>query len=138
MKAFLLACVLVLIGFPAYAQVPTVPANTPFSVVSDHVDVGTPATGFRCYVDTIKIGNDLPLSARVNGKFTCAMPGQTIGNHTVQTSAFNAFGETRSATFAVTVGGPPAGPTNLQIMLQIAVATDGTATLLAMKVETLP
>jgi hypothetical protein len=140
MKVLLLALALVLIGFPAYAQTPTVPSNTPFSVVADHSDgTGTPATGFRCYIDGVRVGNDLPLSARVGGKVTCAMPGQPAGGHSAIVAALNGVSiEARSPSLAFTAVTPPPtppnAPSNLQIILQVAVNPDGSATLTAMRI----
>jgi hypothetical protein len=137
MKVLLLALALVLIGFPAYAQTPTVPANTPFTVVADHDGLNT--TGYRCYIDGVRVGSDLPASARVNGKVTCPMPGQATGSHSAIIAALNgASVETRSPSLSFNSVTPPPtppnAPSNLQIILQVAVSPDGTATLTAMRI----
>ena len=130
-----LVTVAVLIGSaqPVTAQTTAVPANTAFQLQFAHDGVNV--TGYRCYVDGKPAGADLPASARVGGTVTCTVPGQSVGAHTVQAAAFNTFGETRSATLAFTTGTPPAAPTNLQIVLQIAILPDGTAELRAFAVE---
>jgi len=53
----------------------------------------------------------------------------------VTVSAINAFGSASSAPLTVTAGNPPSAPVNLQIVVQVAVQSDGSVTLLAANVE---
>jgi hypothetical protein len=114
---------------PASAQTPdTVPAHQSFSVEFTHDGLNT--TGYRVFVDGVKVGSDLPLSALTAGKVTASVAGVPRGAHTVQVSAFNLDAEAKSAALPFTAVDPtPATPTNLTIKLVVQIAGDGSVTL---------
>lgn len=131
MRAVLFAFVLSLYAAPVSAQTNPVPASQPFTVAWDANPAAQSVTAYRCYVDKAKVGADIPASATPS----CAVPGQTAGSHDVAISAVNAFGEGPRATLTVTAGTPPSAPTNLRIVVQIAVQPSGEVTLLAASVN---
>lgn len=111
-----LLCVVGIVLFSAVVngQVPQqVPANAPLTLQWDASP--DPVSGYRCYLDNVKVGTDLPATAR-----TCAFPGQASGSHTVAVSAFNTFGESAKTAVPFTVGGPPSPPTNLRLIVTTA------------------
>lgn len=76
---------------PALQSAVTVVAGQPFRVLMNHDGLFT--TGYRLYIDNVKVGADLPLSALSNGVVTAPAPGVSVGNHTVELSAFGPAGE---------------------------------------------
>lgn len=140
MRRLLLAVVLCLLyAAPALAQ--NVPISQPFSVQFDP-GAATPtnpaATGFQCYLDGKPLGAPLPASGRV-----CAIPGQPAGSHTVEVAGTLAFATgivegAKSAPLTATASAGPSAPTNLRIVVQVAVQPSGDVTLLAASVEKAP
>lgn len=115
------------LAVPASAQTNPVPVSQPFDVGWQHTGDGTPT--FQCEVDGTPVGGQLSSAAR-----RCTIPGQSAGTHTVTVTASNAFGSATSAPLPATAGSPPSAPTNLQIVVQVAVQPDGRVTLLAASV----
>lgn len=106
---------------PAFTLLPqpsllTVLVNTVFSVAFTHDGVAT--DGYRLYLDDVLM-TTVPVSARsVGGEVVFVnLRVTTCAPHTVQASAFNAIGETRSVVLAfVGTGCPPAAPVGLRIV----------------------
>lgn len=124
-KFFLL--IAILYASPAFAQTPTVPLNTPFQLVATHDGKNT--DGYRCYLDGVKSGADLPASARnaTTGDVACPYSGvATAGPHKVGVTAFNATGESQPAEVAFAVTVPlPSKPTNPRILVNGTVVQNG-------------
>lgn len=135
MRSVLYACVLCLLSaVPVSAQTNPVPAGQPFAVLFDHS--GLNVTGFQCVLDGKPVGSILAATAR-----QCAIPGLSVGVHTVTVTALNtnAFGTATasSAPLTATAGTPPPAPqppTNLRLTVDVAVSQSGDVTLLAASV----
>jgi predicted phage tail protein len=126
LRRLYLLVVCLLFSAPSLAQ--TVPASQPFQVAFDDNQT---VLGYRCYVDGVKVAEP---TAKV-----CNIPGQAAGNHVIEVSAVNAIGEgAKSAGLVVTAGSAPVAPTNLRIVVQIAVQPSGAVTLLAASVAAVP
>jgi len=93
--------------------------GAPFKITWDHYQgcmsstggtISQCTTGYHIYVDDVKLPADVPASAWVDGVVTSGdMTLGTVGNHTINVSAFNSDGETKSPSpLIVTVGPPPA------------------------------
>lgn len=142
-RPLLLLLLLLLLPASVSAQtVPQVPTNTPYQGIFTHDGTGVTGlvgSGYRCYADAIKVGADLPPSARqANGDITCSFPALTVlGPHTFQASAFNAGGETKSVALTFTVFQPPPPiPTNLRILVAgQLVRSDGTTAPILLSLE---
>lgn len=127
-------CVLLLLSaVPSQAQtvLNPVPANQPLTASWNANPASEGVTAYRCYIDKVKIGADIPATSAL----VCAVPAQAVGQHNFEVSAVNAFGEGARASLTVTAGTPPSGPTNLRIVVQIAVQQSGEVTLLAASVS---
>lgn len=123
------------------SQACTIQAGKTFSVLFDapavSADAGPP-TGFRLYINDVKVGPDIVASAG-----TTTIPGQSIltpGTHTIQVTAFNASGESAKTpplqlTVTVALPGPP---TNLRILVAFTVAQDGKVGMKIVGVEAVP
>jgi hypothetical protein len=125
MRRCLFALAILLVSPAAYAQAPpSVPLNQPFQLVADHDGVNT--TGYRCFLDGVKVGADLPVPAGTVKTITCAFAAlATAGAHTASVSAFNASGEGR-LDVAVNVPLPPPGkPSNPRILVNGTVVQNG-------------
>lgn len=131
MRHVLIAIALFLASVPVSAQTSTVPAGQAFNVAFDHP--GTNVTGFQCYLDGKPYGDVKPATARV-----CPVPAQTAGVHTVAVEAVNSFGKSKSADLTVTAGTAPEAPTNLTIEVQVAIAPNGSVTLLQASAKRVP
>ena len=141
MRMLLISLLALLHVLPAQAQTPcaspcVVEVGKAFSVLADHDGVNT--TGYRLYLDNVKVGADIPMSALVAGTVTIsAGVGPARGSHTVQLAAFNADGETRGVAFPFTTKlQAPTAPTNQRIIIGVTLR-DGTITLEVLSVETL-
>ena len=144
--AALIALFVLALAAPAFAQAaaPQVPVGSAFQMKFNHDGVFVASqvgSGYRCYQDGIKVGADLPPTAVVAGVGTCNFPAiLTVGNHTLQASAFNATGEVKSMALAfVTVLPAPGAPGGLEIWINgVKVATIDLATVqqMALSVET--
>jgi hypothetical protein len=97
-------------------SVPSVPTNTAFRVIANHDGVAT--TGYRVYLDTVKHGADIPVSARqANGEVTFNIAGiPAAGPHRVEVTAFNDAGESAKLPLAFQVG-PPSVPSGIRIVI---------------------
>jgi hypothetical protein len=124
----LFALVCLFIAAPVFAQTNPVPAGQPFNVDFDHD--GQNVTGFQCVLDGKPLGAVLPATAR-----RCAIAGLAAGPHTVAVEAVNAFGATASQPLSATAGTAPQAPTNLRIVVQVAVQSNGDVTLLSASVS---
>lgn len=129
MRVVFLSLVCLLLSVPALAQTNPVPASQPFTVAFDHDGVNV--TGFQCVLDGKPLGAVLPSTGRA-----CAIPGLAVGPHTIVVESVNAFGKTGSPSLTATAGVPPNGPTNLRIVVQVAVLPDGSVSLIAANVDT--
>lgn len=122
-----------LCGSPSSAQTVcaspcTLTAGQSYTLQADHD--GSNTSGYRIYLDGVKVGNDVPVSALVlaNGAITFVnMIAPAAGSHTIQIGAYNTTGESKSTALAfTTVVPPPAPPTNLRIIITATMAADGT------------
>jgi hypothetical protein len=114
-RAALFACCIFLPSQLIAQSAPSVPTNTPFRVVANHDGVAT--TGYRVYLDTVKHGADIPVSARTNGEVTFNIAGiPAAGPHRVEVSAFNDAGESARLPLAFHVG-PPNVPSGVRIVI---------------------
>jgi hypothetical protein len=115
----------------------TVRVGEPFVALFDPPTSGGQHAGFRLFIDNAKVGNDLPASPG-----TTTINGVTIatrGAHTLQVSAFNADGETKTAALSISAVLPPPGaPTNLRIQVAFTVASDGSISVKLLGIETVP
>lgn len=127
----LLAALLVLVAVPVMAQTNPVQAGATFNVQFDHD--GQNVSSFQCSVDGKPVGVALPATGRV-----CAIPGQLAGVHTVTVTATNPFGSVTSAPLTVTAGTAPTAPTNLRIVVQVALFSDGAVEVIAASVTKEP
>jgi len=107
----------------------TVDVGQAFTVTASHGGQNT--TGYRIYVDGVKVGSDLPFSQLSSGTVTvAALVAPARGTHTIQLAAFNADKETKSDPFTMisTLPAPPK-PGPVQLLLAITVAENGDVTL---------
>lgn len=138
--ARLAGCLLLMAGWSGTAEAqttaPSLIAGTPWRI---QFDGATFAEGYRAYVDGVRIGTDLPAPATLTG-IQLTLPAVGVGAHTVQVSAFNSTGEgPKTAPLAFTATPPiPAAPTNLTIIVQVAVTPSGTATVTSATVTGAP
>lgn len=97
-----------------------------FTLVGDANPTNT--TGFRLYMDGVKQGVDLPLTALQAGSVTvAAIVAPTRGTHALILSAFNQDFESKSDPFTfTTVLPPPTKPGNLRLLFTVILAEDGT------------
>jgi hypothetical protein len=97
-----------------------------FTLVADADPVNT--TGYRIYMDGVKQGVDLPLSALQAGSITvAAIVAPARGSHTLIVSAFNPDVESKSDPFTfTTIMAPPKKPGNLRLLFTVILAEDGT------------
>lgn len=123
---------LVSVSSPANAQTPCsancqVDVSKAFSVQFDPPTSGGAPTGYRIYLDGVKLGADIaaaPGTTTVPGVIT-----NTAGPHNIEVSAFNATGEGPTAKLVVTAILPlPGPPTNLKILIQVTIAENGSVT----------
>ena len=122
-KLAMLCLCLALGALVAAQSVP--PPNAAFVLAFDHNGVDT--TGYRLFVDNVKVGADLPVSALQAGSASFNVPGVGPGPHSIRVTAFGPGGETSSAALTFTVPQlPPTAPTNLRITLAVSIAKDGT------------
>jgi hypothetical protein len=107
-----------------------------FSVQAD-VTPGPNLDGFRVYLDNVKQGADLPVTALQNGVVTIpSLTAPARGTHTIQIASFNADGESRSDPLTFSVRLPaPAKPGNLRILIAVVVAEDGSFTFKVVGIE---
>src|SRR5262245_3951224 len=121
MKTFfaLLACVCMASVVSAQTQIPAGQAAT---VTFAHDGIAT--DGYRVKVDGTA-GPNLPASQRVNGVVTTTIQGQSAGGHSLVACAFNVGGETCTPPVLFTAVASPSAPTNLQIVVTVAVNSDG-------------
>lgn len=137
-KLFIILVVLVgLLGVYSYAL-----AQTP-----SEIEVGKPATitfnhdgqntsGYRVFIDSQQVGQDIPISALVTGTVTTSTVVATRGTHTVGAQAFNPDRASNIVTVPFTAVLPkPTDPVNLKIQIAISVAEDGTVTFKVVKAE---
>lgn len=96
-----------------------------YSVTADHDGANT--TGYRLYVDSVKQGGDLLLTALQSGSVTVsALVASSRGTHTFQFSAFNEDAESKGDPLSFTIKKPPPNkPTNHRIILAVSVAANG-------------
>ncbi len=115
---------LVLSATPAYSQATSVEVNQPVRVAFDHT--GQHTSGFRIYQDATRVA-EIPLSELQAGSVTTTVPAFTTrGPHVIGVSAYNADAESARATLDVTAVLPtPTVPTNLRIVIQLALNPDG-------------
>lgn len=108
----LLTLLVVLVAAPTAAQ-SAHPLNTPLTAVFTHTGQGT--DGYRLYLDGKQVAEQ-PASTLANGEVRLPIPAiATAGTHSLEASAFNAAGETRSPAMAFFVGAPPApGPVRIE------------------------
>lgn len=101
-------------------------AGQSFTLVADADPAN--ATGFRIYLDGVKQGADLPLSALQAGSITvAALVAPARGTHTLIVSAFNPDVESKSDPFTfTTITAPPKKPGNLRLLFTVILADDGT------------
>ncbi len=130
-RIIVLVAALSALATSAFAQTNPVAAGSAFNVAYDHD--GQNVTGFQCTVDGLPSGAVLSAAAR-----TCAIPGQTAGTHTVRVEAINAFGRAASAPLTVTAGSGPSAPTNLRVVVQIALQPSGEVQMLTASVSREP
>lgn len=123
-----MALILLLCPTLVHAQVV---ASQPFQVAWDANPASDNVTVYRCYVDNIKQGTDIPVAS----PRLCTVPGLTAGTHVVEVSAVNSFAEGGRGMLSVTAGSAPSSPTNLRIVVQVAMQPDGSVTLLAASVS---
>src|SRR5688500_7177293 len=79
-----------------------------FTVIADHAPSPN-VEGYRVYLNNVKQGADLPVSALQNGSLTVSsLVAATRGPQSIQIAAFNADAETRSdpVTFSVRLPAP--------------------------------
>lgn len=117
------------ISRPATAQVVcpnpcTIDVGKSFSFAADHDGVNT--TGYRVYLDGVKTGPDLLVSALQAGAITVTLTAPARGSHALQLAAFNLDQETKSAPLTLVTRSPaPTAPTNLRITIVAQIARDG-------------
>lgn len=132
MKSLLCALGFVLLAaLPASAQTTcsvncVLTAGVPFTAAATHDGLNT--TGYRVYIDTVKVGADLPLTALQSGTVTFGpFVAPARGTHTIQLSAFNPDIETKGDLFTFTTVLPaPAKPGPLRLIFTVTLAEDGT------------
>jgi hypothetical protein len=88
--------------------------STPFTVQADHAGVDT--VGYRLYVDGA-MAQEKPVAALVSGVISFAdADGLPKGSYSLEVSAFNDDGETKSEALTLVVTGTaPGAPVNLRI-----------------------
>ena len=118
-----------LISAPALAQSTPVLVGQPVTVAWDASVAEEGITAYRCYLDKVKVGMDIPVSQR-----TCTTSNVTVGVHVIEVSAVNVFGEGQKASVGAAAGTTPVAPTNLRIVVQIAVQPSANVTLLTASV----
>jgi hypothetical protein len=119
--------ILALFAAPLFAQTapPTVTVGQGFKIAADHDGVNT--AGYRLYVDSAKVGVDIPLTALAAGTVTVDVPAiATRGAHALQLAAYNADAETKSDPVAFqAVLASPSKPKNIRLIVILAMAADG-------------
>ena len=134
----LLGFVLLVLPTPLAAQTPcttncTVRVGQSFSLAFD-ASTSTDVTGYRVYLDTVKVGADIPATPG-----TTTVPSLSVsvaGSHTIEVSAFNAGGESPRVGLTFTaLPTVPTPPANLRIVVAMTVAQDGSVTLTVLGVE---
>lgn len=109
-----------------------------FSLNATHDGANT--TGYRVYLDGVKVGADLPLSALTSGSVSvAALVAPARGSHTVQLGAFNPDSETKSdpLSFTTTLPAPSkSGP--VRIVITVTTAEDGSMQFRIVGIEPVP
>jgi hypothetical protein len=114
--------VVLFLAAPAFAQ-SAHPLNTPLTAVFTHPGTGT--DGYRLYLDGTQVA-DLPVAALANGEVRLPIPAiPAAGTHSLEASAYNTAGETRSPALAFFVGAPPApGPVRIETTTRTVLVFD--------------
>jgi hypothetical protein len=116
----------------------TLTLGAAYSVAADHDGLNT--TGYRVYVDGVKVGNDVPLSQLASGAVTISglvAPGR--GQHSLQVAAFNEDWETKSDPFVFTVKKqPPGKPGNTRILIAVTASENGSVSFKVIAIEANP
>lgn len=113
-----------------WAQTPTVEVGKTFQVSFNHDGLSITGGGFRLYVDDVKLA-DIPLTSLQTGSVTVTAPAVTgRGNHVLAATAFNPDRESVKTTLAfIAQMAAPNPPTNLKIVVTVALNQDGTVSL---------
>lgn len=111
-----------------------VTAGVALKLAFEHDGLNT--TGYRYYVDGVKVGADIPLSALVSGTATFDAPALARGPHVLGVTAFNQDSESAPFALAVIAKLPaPNAPKNLKQVITITIARDGTMHVLISEVQ---
>lgn len=118
--------VLLLCGLsaPLYGQTSTVTVGQAFTLAWDHDGQNT--AGYRLFLDNVQVA-EIPVSALTAGTARATnLTVATRGTHLFEVAAYNADRESTRAGLTVTGVLPtPSTPTNLQIVITMALNPDG-------------
>jgi hypothetical protein len=110
----------------------TISPGASVSVVFDPTSPRT-ETGYRMYIDNVKVGNDIAVSAGASVTANAIVLPVAAGSHTLKVSAFNpastpseVFSDPLSFSIVIPPPSAPGKPTNLRIVLVITQAANGT------------